>query len=355
MLLPALSTMQSAAQSAEAHSNPILKDVHVLAQLGLNALKKCRCELALKYFDRALALAEATEPADTLVVSQLLLHLGFVRATFFHGNATLMKDMNSRSAAWNAAWLEDTHIRHLSRRNVELLVSRFDAGKLFRATPDEAEFSSIVWSGYRCDERMVSLFGPELLLEAAHNATAFWEIVYDFQSSGFDVTFDLMMRGLAAALRVVLRQCKFHGAAEETVTGFELDFTQRQVYLTFQVLCQTFTSPHLPWLQARCGLSSSDVSKLSFLYTTLRDSPLAKQYTEEELNQFTCVAHSAAADVARHGLRRCALPGCGAAEPHPKAFKVCGRCKSTAYCSAEHAAQDWRRHKHAECSRPAGA
>jgi hypothetical protein len=56
----------------------------------------------------------------------------------------------------------------------------------------------------------------------------------------------------------------------------------------------------------------------------------------------------AADDVARHGLRVCALPGCGATEPQPKTFKVCGRCRRVCYCSAAHQTQDWRRHKRAD-------
>jgi hypothetical protein len=53
----------------------------------------------------------------------------------------------------------------------------------------------------------------------------------------------------------------------------------------------------------------------------------------------------AAADVARHGLRRCALPACGAQEAHPKLFKLCGRCRGAAYCCAAHSVEDWKRHK----------
>jgi hypothetical protein len=53
----------------------------------------------------------------------------------------------------------------------------------------------------------------------------------------------------------------------------------------------------------------------------------------------------AAEDVARHGLRACALPGCGATEPRPKTFKVCGRCRRACYCSAAHQAADWPRYK----------
>jgi hypothetical protein len=63
----------------------------------------------------------------------------------------------------------------------------------------------------------------------------------------------------------------------------------------------------------------------------------------------------AAADVARHGLRRCALPSCAQTEPHPKCYnKLCGRCRGVAYCSAAHSVEDWKRHKREEgCRIPA--
>jgi hypothetical protein len=56
----------------------------------------------------------------------------------------------------------------------------------------------------------------------------------------------------------------------------------------------------------------------------------------------------AATDVARYGLRRCALPSCSATEPEPKFFKLCGRCRGVAYCSAAHSKEDWKRHKREE-------
>jgi hypothetical protein len=49
--------------------------------------------------------------------------------------------------------------------------------------------------------------------------------------------------------------------------------------------------------------------------------------------------------LARHGLRRCALPSCDAQEAHPKLFKLCGRCRGAAYCCAQHSKEDWKRHK----------
>jgi hypothetical protein len=51
-----------------------------------------------------------------------------------------------------------------------------------------------------------------------------------------------------------------------------------------------------------------------------------------------------AADVARHGLRSCALPACGATEQYRKTYKLCGRCRGAAYCCASHSKEDWKRH-----------
>jgi hypothetical protein len=69
---------------------------------------------------------------------------------------------------------------------------------------------------------------------------------------------------------------------------------------------------------------------------------LPKQLEDAKAKQ----QQAAVADVARHGLRRCALPACDAQEPHPKLlFKLCGRCHKSAYCGAAHSVEDWKRHK----------
>lgn len=61
--------------------------------------------------------------------------------------------------------------------------------------------------------------------------------------------------------------------------------------------------------------------------------------------QFTLDAEAErkAADVAKRGLRECALPGCGAVETSVKEFRLCGACRAAAYCCAEHAAAHWKR------------
>ena len=53
------------------------------------------------------------------------------------------------------------------------------------------------------------------------------------------------------------------------------------------------------------------------------------------------------ADVAKHGLRDCALPSCSKTEKTVKEFAGCSGCRSVVYCCLEHQALDWRAHKKA--------
>ena len=53
------------------------------------------------------------------------------------------------------------------------------------------------------------------------------------------------------------------------------------------------------------------------------------------------------ADVAKHGLRDCALPSCSKTEETVKEFAGCSGCRSVVYCCLEHQALDWRAHKKA--------
>ena len=52
-------------------------------------------------------------------------------------------------------------------------------------------------------------------------------------------------------------------------------------------------------------------------------------------------------DVAKHGLRDCALPSCSKMEKTVKEFAGCSGCRSMVYCCLEHQALDWRAHKKA--------
>ena len=51
------------------------------------------------------------------------------------------------------------------------------------------------------------------------------------------------------------------------------------------------------------------------------------------------------ADIAKYGLKERALPACGKREASVGEHVRCSACRSTWYCSAEHAALHWREHK----------
>ena len=53
------------------------------------------------------------------------------------------------------------------------------------------------------------------------------------------------------------------------------------------------------------------------------------------------------ADIAKHGLRDCALPSCAKTEKTVKEFAHCSGCRSVVYCCAEHQGLDWPKHRKA--------
>ncbi len=100
-------------------------------------------------------------------------------------------------------------------------------------------------------------------------------------------------------------------------------------------------------MRATCGLTAAEETALRQLAErhkaeAERNKQDLPKRTEDSKAKYQ---QAAAADAARHGLRRCALPACDAQEPHPKLFKLCGRCRGAAYCGAAHCAEDWKRHK----------
>jgi hypothetical protein len=111
-------------------------------------------------------------------------------------------------------------------------------------------------------------------------------------------------------------------------------------FLTFSLLGSTHGL--LQQLRSVCGLTPGDEDALRQLQ---QHNDALLQGTVSGADQLASVQERGAEDVARHGLRRCALPACGATEAHPKLFKLCGRCRGAAYCCAAHSVEDWKRHK----------
>ena len=65
---------------------------------------------------------------------------------------------------------------------------------------------------------------------------------------------------------------------------------------------------------------------------------------EQSIAEFNARQH---ADIAKHGLRDCALPFCSKTEKTVKEFAGCSGCRSVVYCCLKHQALDWRAHKKA--------
>jgi hypothetical protein len=116
----------------------------------------------------------------------------------------------------------------------------------------------------------------------------------------------------------------------------------------FVTLALSYEAGLLLRMRAACGLTAAEESALRQLVDRYNKATAERRQQEwptrmEALNARQ--QQAAAADAARHGLRRCALPSCDAQEPHPKLFKLCGRCRGAAYCCPAHSVEDWKRHK----------
>ncbi len=208
-------------------------------------------------------------------------------------------------------------------------------GTLRTLTPEEA--------AYFGNESAPATPGEQLLISAAAEALSCWPPPSSMEE------FLLFMRGIYLALKAALA---LDAAGALLMPAQRLN---RELQDSLKILFEgTFgASPDAPrTLRALRSLdddglsmSRADEEALRRLGHRLR-SALSAEWVPQWNHAGLAVARErAAADVARHGLRRCVLPSCGAQEAHPKLFKLCGRCRGAAYCCAAHGKEDWKRHK----------
>jgi hypothetical protein len=274
---------------------------------------------ALELSERALADAEATLPHDSLVVAYLLGTVICSR-TAFTQNVAAAAQTPGYTDALTAAWARDEQALALAQRCLALLHARWRAGAVFfLVTLEETAF-------LKKKKKGPPFPGVDVYVACARDAALYWPALHAPAEE------EARVRGVHGALCAALeaRACGRHLTAVDAL----------EKLLTFRLL----EPPRglLPQLRSVCGLTPADEIALQRL---LQESKIMLYAVVSAADMLASIQERGAVDVAHHGLRRCALPSCDAQEPHPKLFKLCGRCRGAAYCCAAHAAEDWKRHK----------
>jgi hypothetical protein len=290
-----------------------------LARASKQAFELARFARALELSGRALTAAEATLPGDSLVVAHLLQSVSHWRIIFTESVMATAQTPGCVDAL-KAAWARDEQALPLAQRCLALLHARWRAGSLLSlVTPEEAAF-------FACLDMPCP--GVEIYIQCASDA-ACWPALRT------SAEVEARVRGVHGALRVALQV-----QARDRLNYVGSSLGALQNLLTYALL----GPPHgeLQQLRLVCGLTPADESALRRLQ---QHNIALRQGTVSGADQLASMQARGVEDVARHGLRRCALPACGDTEPHPKAYKLCGRCRGAAYCCAAHSKEDWKRHK----------
>jgi hypothetical protein len=324
----------AAAAAAAEKVAPLLQ----LKRAAGHAFNLGRLARAVELYERAVAAAEATLPRDSLITAGCIADAKSMRieqatAAVQGGNTPLACGVLA------AAWSCDKQILVLSQHCLSLCTHRFRAGTLFTPTPEEVAYFAEDWV-------TAPLHGAATFWLCAHDAAVRWPPAHTRAES--ETRLHAIYSALRTALDVVTHGL-LHGGA--TPTGAQMSTAAgtgaaalTRDNLLMRVLSDSGAGGLLEQLRRVCGLTRAEEQALrrmvdwnQLLVAHPWSSCLQAIDAEKQQN--------AAADVARHGLRACALPECAQTEPHPKAFKLCGRCRAVVYCCAVHQQQDWRRHK----------
>jgi hypothetical protein len=292
-----------------------------------------RTARTLELYERAVAAAEAALPRDSLITANCLTDARRIRnrqgiAAVHGGRGPLTFDV------LKAAWSGGERIQVLSQQCLLICHDRWRAGTLLTPTPEEIAF-------FAGSAMAAPLQGAVLFWACANDVAAMWPPAHARAES--EARLHAIYDSLRAALEVVSRGLLHGGATPADAQMTRDPFARAAAIREGFLLVVLRGAGGLPQqLHRVCGLSRAEEEALRRMVDW---NQVATRSSQLLLASLAEQQQRADADVARHGLRACALPECAQTEPHPKAFKVCGRCRAVVYCSAAHQAEDWRRHK----------
>jgi hypothetical protein len=348
----------AAAASARMTDEEVATAVAPLLQLeaaGDAAALRMRNARSLELSERALAAAEASLPRDSLVTAWLLHRV--MSARLLEPLSAVLATPSRADQLSLAAWRADAVAMRLATQRLSLLHARWRAGSLFTHTPEERAF-------FREEHLAGVSVGAAFYFGAANDMVRYGELLRTTTER------EAAIRAIAGALRALLEWDARGYITEDAVVQWRAQVfadtlkgvTVPEALFTLRPLLSASldsTGGVLSYLRTPGGFTREEEAELRRLFQRLtmvddngRQCGASLIAAAQLMNQ---QAHeAAAADVARHGLRACALPGCGAVEPHAKAFKLCSRCRDAVYCGAAHQREDWRRHKRDDgCKAPA--
>jgi hypothetical protein len=245
-------------------------------------------------------------------------------------------------------------------RLLALLHARWRGGTFFSPTPDEDAFC---FGTNQLPTYPASLAGAVLYIMCALLAQ---RVLAGYTQSAEERDVAAYLHGMHGALQLT-RELAARGIFVDDVMPGQQTLWTPLLRLTLLPLVDELLAAMLrtnaaawrPLLRETCGMTATEEAALRQVaqrYASAAQPVHDAARTMSHDNILNEMRDRAAADTARHGLRACALPECSAVEPHPKAFKLCSRCRGAAYCSAVHQRADWRRQKRADgCTAAAAA
>ena len=180
-----------------------------------------------------------------------------------------------------------------------------------------------------------ALYGYDLYLRAATNLLDVLKRAHQYAAECSNVQFQSFTQFVVHAAEL-MQQPRGRG---DTTMRCEAEFTAELRYIVAQV--------------GDFGLDARLVQLLADALQRLQRSGMLQARHIEELNQSNepegkAFIAAVETSLTAPGLRRCALPGCGAREAHPTHFKSCAACRTVVYCCREHQVAGWPGHKN-EC------